>query len=328
VRYDSGLRVVQHGQLLHHQLRVTRSLMAINAAYEARAIRELIDLRADDIIINFNYDYYFVRELAPNAVIVTILNDDFVAEARWFSRSAARRQLAMTLRASDCALVVSYPLARQAREHLDAVSTFFPWSRSAYRQPPLDAERPDVLYWGFLNDRMRWDVFHHFLDAGVTLHIAGPVHDSPRSRKLLAHPNACYHGVADLSALAAVVNRSAATLLPYGMDSKYGAMVGAITINNRAFELLAAGLPLLYSDLPGLLEAPPQVISPCRSPADFLKAFRDRQRDFAQSQPVIREFLSGHDEASRYEQLMTVVQTARVSRTVSAKQQEERLSAK
>ena len=302
VRQHLELRQTREG--LHHQLRLTALLEGANTMVEVASFGAHLEGLAQAMVLNFRHDLTFARRLFPHQSLVTVLNDDFVAGAKAFSRRSAEGQLARTIAASDHVLVVSHSLAAQARRYTDQVSLFFPWARRKYVTPVTTLPRRDLLYWGYLNERIDFDVARGVLDAGIVIHFAGPV-SGAGSAALLAHPNARYHGTASLDQLAEVCAQCAAAILPYDLHGrqKYGDMVAAITINNRAFELLAAGLPLLYADLPGLLEAPANVIMPCRTIEDYVSATRHAATMFDSIQPEIGHFLQKHTEDARYEQL-------------------------
>jgi hypothetical protein len=120
--------------------------------------------------------------------------------------------------------------------------------------------------------------------------------------------NATYHGTKDLAEMDSIVARCAASILPYDPNDP---MVPAITINNRAFDLLSRGLPLLYADLPGLLTAPEETIYRCATPEDYVSAFERAGARFAASQSTIQSFLSEHTADARYAQVMAVVERGR-----------------
>jgi hypothetical protein len=287
--------------LMHAQLRATRTLSRLNAAVEKREIRRFAPRPPRIGVVNFNFDYEFLRDLYPQAKIVTVINDDFIDGAKPFSRAETIRVLGSTARMSDRNLVVSYPLLQQLRGFSERTDLFLPWSRSGYNPPAERRDRPDLLYWGYLNDRIDANAVLHVLNAGIRIHFVGPITPSPKMDSFLAHPNATYRASATLPELQGIIDRCAASILPYDLAFK---QVAAITINNRAFELLSYGLPLLYSDLPGLIDAPRHVIYRCASPQGFVEAARDARGSFDASQPDIASFLENHTGEQRYEQLM------------------------
>jgi hypothetical protein len=309
-RNCDGIRVVRHGELLHHQLRPTDWIAALNAAYCVRNIRRATDWNEETVVLNFNYDYDFLRRLFPENVLLTIVNDDFIAGARPHMRRQARRVYERTVRHSDHVLTVSTSLYDQAAQFTNAVSTFFPWARRPYLAPPIAADRPELLYWGYVNDRLDWRAVRHVLDAGIVINFVGPINDDGQAESMMNHANARHRGAATLDELSAIIDRCAASILPYDINGRYGEMVAAITVNNRAFELLATGLPLLYADLPGLLTAPPGVITRCGTPQAYVDAFLSARTSFDDRQESIRDFLEDHTEDARYRQLTRLIERA------------------
>lgn len=309
VRREGPLVVARHGEMIHHQLRVFPWLSRMNAMMEASGL-DAIGIGADreTIILNFNYDHYFIRDLAPHNAIVSVLNDDFIAAARWFSRREASRVLEATLRISDHTLVVSRPLHAQARRFTDRASLFLPWARRPYSAPASGASRSEVLYWGYINDRIDLALVTELMSLGVIVNFIGPVSGSRKVAELVAYRNARYHGQGQLNDFSEILDRCACSILPYDMTNS---VVVATTISNRAFDLLSAGFPLLYSPLPALLDAPTRVIRVCRTANDYVEGLRESAADFDAVQPLISDFLRAHSEDERYSQLMAVVESAR-----------------
>lgn len=305
-----NIELLRSIQLVHHQLRVHSLLSRLNRRVVTAYLRVALSragVVADDVsVINFNFDYDFLRELFPRARIVNIFNDDFVAAARRMSLHETRRAIAETARAADCNLAVSYPLVRQIEQFSSRVSLFLPWSRRRYVAPVVN-ERPDLLYWGYINDRIDYRAMRHVLESGVRVHFVGPVSSTRRSRALLGHPKAVVHGPKQLRDLGEILSRCAASILAYDRDHP---MVRAVTMSNRGFDILSCGLPLLYVDLPDLLSVPPGIIYRCKTGDDYLTAFREAQTTFYDVQPAIERFLLQHTPAQRYEELVRYLRPA------------------
>jgi hypothetical protein len=308
---ENGIEFRRHPELLHHQLRPLRFLAEMNAKYEQAEIRRMLGDSANAVIVNFCYDYYFLRDIFLENVIISIINDDFIAAAKWFMKSEAGRVTAATARMSDHNLVVSYPLLHQMKQFTDNVSLFLPWARRQYSRPINDKGRDEMLYWGYINYRIDLDAVKYVLDAGIKINFVGPASRAKEVRNMLAHENAHYHGVAQLDSIEQVLASCACSIIPY--DSR-NPRVAAITMNNRAFHLLSYGLPLLYADLPGLINAPQDVIYACKTGQDYVRAYKMARERFVECQPSIASFLEGHGEEDRYRQLMGYIENARLSK--------------
>jgi len=296
------------GELFHHQLRPLPWLSSVNAFWEALQIRHLYERGwKDSVVLNFNYDYWFLRGLFPDNVIITLINDDFIAGAKWYMKKEATRVLSLTLKMSDHVLAVSYPLLSQAAAHAVSASLFLPWARNKYKTPPFTGERTDIIFWGSIYENQNYQAIRFMLQSGVRIHFVGPIHHSREISQILTMPGAVYHGVHPLASLQPILERCCCAILPYDPSSLNG-MFNAVTINNRAFELLSYGLPLLYSALPALIEAPAEVIMPCRLNEDYLAGYLSSRKEFYQRQKSIEDFLDGHYEEDRYNVFMECVQ--------------------
>ena len=80
----NGIEFLRSRQLIHQKLRIFKFLRFLNKKFELIEIkRKLINSKTtkSDIIVNFNYDYYFLKKLFPENKIITIINDEHWASA-------------------------------------------------------------------------------------------------------------------------------------------------------------------------------------------------------------------------------------------------------
>lgn len=290
----------QTRQLIHPQLRVNSLVSAVNAYVEKREIQRATD-DADGVhVLNFNWDYDFLRDIFRASRIVTIFNDDFIASARPFCRTETVRVMNRTVSRSDQVLVTSFVVRDQVQPVNPSVSLFLPWARRAYAPASGQGPRTDVLYWGYISERLDFALVRSLLDRGIRIHFAGPVY-SRAAADLFRHPNAEYHGVRTLDELEPVVARCCCSIVPYDPAN---AQMRSVTMSNRGFELLAVGLPLIYTSQATLLPAPPDVIYACRTTDEYVDAIEQARLSFWEVQPRIREYLLPHTADQRYAQLM------------------------
>lgn len=294
-----GIELAGQRELVHHQLRILETFSTLNAGWVRRSLRRWA-IGSGDLVINFNYDAWYLRAVAPATQVVTILNDDFVNRSRPWARREAERNYRRTLEISDRVLTVSYPLLRQARASFPGAELFLPWARMPYRVPVPGGERLAVLYWGYINDRLDWPVIQRLLAAGTRIHFAGPVERTTRAAMALGHPSAVYHGVRSLEELAPIIAECSCSILPYDLDRGNR----EVTISNRAFDLLAVGLPLVYADYPELLEAPAGIFRRASTAEQYLAGIEECRRTFLALQPAIEKFVAEHTPERRYAQLM------------------------
>jgi hypothetical protein len=145
-----------------------------------------------DLIINFNYDFGFLKEMFPSIPLITFINDDFIAQAKPWMKKAIASRLEETCSASDSVLTVSYPLLRQVTMHNSRSHLFLPWAEEKYSQPSESKERNVVLYFGFINHRVDFKVLEKIADENIFLRLIGPVQrtvDKVGLKKLLLHKN-------------------------------------------------------------------------------------------------------------------------------------------
>ncbi len=211
-------------------------------------------------VVNFTHDGWFLRETFLGHRIVTVINNDFVAQSRLPFAGHITWALERTCRNSDTVLAVSEPL----RERLSAWCSpelFLPWAVVPYRHSvePV-ASRRTLLFWGYVDtgvdlDRVE-EVALHLTEQGPDWKVllVGPTQGTgvrtPIIRRLSRYSNIEVRDPMPLDALP--LEETLAALLPYRRCS----ITDAVTLANQSMQLLARGLPLLISAMPRYLEAP------------------------------------------------------------------------
>ena len=98
------------------------------------------------MIINFNYDYYFLRDIFPQIPIITLLNDDFVGLAKPWMKKESNRVLLKTIEMSDKTITVS----NYIKDYLypeENISLFLPWSETGYYRPLEKKKEKLYIFW-------------------------------------------------------------------------------------------------------------------------------------------------------------------------------------
>ncbi len=297
--YKNNILFIKHFELLHHQLRPFKFLVKINAFVTKLLIKKAIKDEKIDLVINFNYDYYFLKEIFEEQKIVTIINDDFVAQARPWMTSAIRQQLQKTSQNSDAVFSVSYPLDNQLKVFDSDAKLFFPWAGQKYIAPKdMQQKRDVILYWGYIDNRIDWTVVEYLLKQNIKLRFIGMLSSKVNSliESFKKYDNFEIHNPQQLSEIK--LDEVCCSLLPYVNAS--GEMK-AVTVNNRVFQLLSYGIPLVYVRLPYLIEAPISVITKCEKNEEYLEAIEYFKENFMKSQSDIKCFLENHYGEERYE---------------------------
>lgn len=82
-------------------MRLFYCLAQINAIYESNQIsRSLFNLSDNDIVVNLTM-IIILRNLFPNNKIITVINDDFIAQARFFKGKHVQKSLEKVCSFSD-----------------------------------------------------------------------------------------------------------------------------------------------------------------------------------------------------------------------------------
>lgn len=305
---EPRIRLVSSRQLLHHQLRVVRPLQRLNERFMMGEIRRSLPADVDSrtcTVINFRYDYGFLRQAFPGRPMLTIIHDNHEAQCRLPWRGHVTEALARTCRASDRVLVVSTLLQRRLSEWCRP-ELFLPWSVEAYRTPAPDVERRrDVAFWGYVDTAVDLRMVRRVAEAlrmrgeGGRVLLIGPTEKAHRRRRIVqelsGEPNIEVRDRTDLDRLP--LDTLLAAILPY-VDSE---SVRTVTLANKSMQLLARGLPLLISSMPEFLQHPfilrldgvesiPSVLDRCRA-------------GFVGWQPAIRQFVEANSPASRLKSL-------------------------
>lgn len=297
---------VQNRFLIHHQLRVVPPLHAMNTWFVRRQITKFLrtNLLEEVTVINFNYDNYFLREVFPKSKIVTIINDDFEAQSRLPFSGHITWALQRTCRMSDVVFAVSVPLVRRL-SLWSASKLFLPWSSTPYTPPQADTSaRTRLLFWGFLDPRLDLNMLNRIAEDLARrgrqwkLMMVGPTQGRGRDtveRSMARHLNVQILGRHDLAELP--LDTILAGVIPYLTPSS----MDAVTIPNKAMQLLARGIPLLISGMPAFIDAP--FVRRLDAENSISAVIDSCIADFSTLQPSIVEFLADNTPESRLSQL-------------------------
>lgn len=258
---SSGITLAQHHELIHYKLRLLPLAHRLNAAFTARSLRNGLHAAgagADTVILNFNFDYWFLRKVFPKQRLITMINDDFVSTALFGFEWPMRWALARTCASSDRVLTVSAPLQASLAPYCNA-ELFLPWADRPYGSPDGGATRDVLLFWGFLNKKLDFPLLQSLARQlasarpDLKLMLVGPVENGvePELQALRANANVEVLPSTPLDRLP--LTRVLAALIPYREGS---ADIDAIALPNKALQLLARGLPLLISGMPHFVKEP------------------------------------------------------------------------
>jgi hypothetical protein len=310
---EPRIRVVSTSELLHHQLRLVEPLQSMNAAFVSRQIAASLPADVDRdrcTIVNFRYDYAFLRQAFPANRLLTIIHDDFEAQCRFPVRTHITRALAATCRASDAVFVVSTPLQRRLSAWCQP-QLFLPWSVVPYRAPnPAMSARQDLLFWGYVDTAVDLELVCRLAatlreSGGGRVLLVGPTEKSHRrvriQQRLRTESNVEVRDRTDLDDLP--LDTLLGAILPYVRSES----VNAVTLANKSMQLLARGLPLMISAMPDFVKMPFVLRLDGEEPLDrVLQACR---QGFGGWQDSIREFVEANSPKTRLKALGIPVDT-------------------
>jgi hypothetical protein len=284
-------------QLIHPQLRIAAPLRLLNSIVEVWSIRAMLDRQVSsaDIVVNFNYDYYFLRKIFPESTIVTIVNDDFVAQARLRKGQHVRDTMRMTCAASDVVFGVSYPLLEQLSQWCTP-KLFLPWADRPYVRPP-SANRNSVLLWGHLDRRIDFDLVATSANRlpHVCFYIVGPQSKSVKSEVdgLRGFSNIVIMPPTKLDALP--IGSFFAAIIPY---KNHVNDISAVTLSNKALQLMSRGLPLVTHGMPNFFRR--ESIFNCADEVAFIASIERTREGNEELQNDIMEFVNTNQARDRY----------------------------
>ena len=305
-RINENLEILQTKQLIHHQLRVWHWIAKLNEAYERQSISKSIGkVDDDDVIINFNYDYYFLRRIFRNNKIIALINDDFVAQAKFFAGRHVDYALKITAQNSDAVLTVSTPLLRQSLRHTNRVKLFLPWAADLYEKPEESHEKNAVLLWAHIDGRIDYDLIDHASAANpnYTFYLVGPVvkgNDEEVNRLLSSRKNIIKLHSTGLAELP--LRKFFCSIIPYKAGVRD---IEAVTASNKTFQLMSKGLPLVTYGMPHFLVHP--AIFKAKNYQEFSSFLSVAKAQFWSLQEGIAELIDINQAGDRYEILMNII---------------------
>ncbi len=303
-KVEKNITVVQSKQLIHHQLRLTRLIRFLNAKAEVfflkRKIKEL-NLK-DYVVVNFNYDYFFLRNMHPGHKIITMINDDFLALAKTAYVKPLEEALSRTGQMSDYVLTVSSVLQSQLSSFCEPI-LFLPWSEQPYRTYGVPALKKSILIWAYLNARVDFDLIEKIAKENpqYILYLVGPQdeviqHDMRRLEQLEninVLPSTPLHELP--------LGEFLAALIPYRKNIKG---VEATMLANKSVRLMACGLPLVIQGMPHFYQHP--AIFKLESDT-FEHSLEVIEKNWESLQSSIQTFITEHSEDRRYQQLAQLI---------------------
>jgi hypothetical protein len=285
---------------VHHQLRVFRWIAWVNRFFVKRQITKMTKGIRVKLILNFNYDYDFLSTIFPGVLVLTVINDDFEAMAKPWMKKNIQQVMQSTCAVSSKVITVSYPLMRLLTQYTSDVQLLLPWSDKPYKRPSVGLDRNVVLYYGYIS-RLDEAVIDELASSGIRLRFIGPMegNGSYLKDKFGGLPNVEFQQAQHIDSV--YFDDVYCSIAPY--DMRLGA-IKSTTASNRLFRLLAAGIPMVFPDMPDLIKAPDTVIRKCKDPKEFIEALSFFRHNFDKVQTDIENFMVEHTVEKRKDQVL------------------------
>tara|TARA_B100000575_G_C23143104_1_gene665867 strand:- start:6907 stop:7992 length:1086 start_codon:yes stop_codon:yes gene_type:complete len=308
---ENGITFIRSKQLIHRLLRIFKMLTYLNTLFELRVLKNRvknIKILKEDIIVNFNYDYYFLRSLFPENYIVTIINDDFWCRALFGYEKPLKDVLDLTCKMSDSVLAVSYPLVEQLSVYCNP-QLLLPWSDLKYKRPNMEVKKYRLLFWGYINNRLNFDYIIKLANAlkesdlDIVIEFIGPEERKIDLRyiELKKHPNIRTEGPTDIQNLN--FDTVLGAFIPYVDGNKAD---DATTIPNKAFPMLANGLPLLITGMPHFIDEP-FVFRLGEDLTQDIQLILTMNKKLPSLQTYIEKFVNTNTSDKRYQEFMSTI---------------------
>ena len=257
VSAEDNIFLIRSKCLIHLQLRFGGIVNYVNNFVEKISIQE--NLRKLNItefsVINFNFDYYFIRDLFPHSRIITIINDDFVSQAKFFSGIHFKKSLQRTCRISNEVLVVSDHISRSVSNWCNP-KLFYPWSDISYTPPTQSHNRNKILIWANIDKRIDFSLLGYLLTKlpEFEFEVYGNcATDQTTNVNSIKHANCNVRFFPPSELWNIHLDAFFCSLIPYRCDRND---ILAVAVSNKTFQLMARGLPIVTSGMPNFLDHP------------------------------------------------------------------------
>ena len=301
------IKLSRYRQLLHHKLRLHPVLHKLNALFEKNQIFSLMRehcIDRNDVIINYNYDYFYIKDIFSNNRLITIINDDFWSNAVGGYKRPLKWALKKTLWSSDAVLTVSLTLQNELSQ-FSSVELFYPWTNTGYKSPDLASTKNTILFWGYINYKLDINFISNLakclidLCSDFKLLFVGPNQDSSLISEITRYENVRVLPSADLENID--LSDVFLGLIPYRSGVKD---IDVITFPNKVLPLLSRGLPIAITGMPNFLSAP-FVFRLDQGQDSDIATLQFINRNFAQLQTSIRAFVDANDSDLRLKQFFS-----------------------
>lgn len=293
---------------------VTRPLLRDLATHQARgAVRRAVEALGARVHTTLVSSLNDMLDVVPSAQRVFYGTDDYVAAAtltgtdvRWL-RKLTRRQLSR----ADLVVATSPVLKEKWSEYCRDINMIpngceasqFAAADLAPRPPDVSLPAPIAGFVGHLSKRMDLEMLEAVASSGISLLLVGPrqgTFEIAKLDRLLALPNVQWVGPKEFGELPSYLRVIDVGLVPYSQSE-----FNLASFPLKTLEYLAAGRPVVASDLPAHRWLNTPHVSIARTAGEFAELTRSRLRAGRSERDVRarREFGARHSWAARTDEI-------------------------
>ena len=304
------IKLYKYRFLIHHKLRLSIFLHHINFLFERRQIIQIlnkIELDKNTIIVNFNYEYYFLNQIFKDKKIVTIINDNFWSKAFFNFQKPLLTALIKNLSKSDLVLTVS-PSLKIFLDKYHNTKLFLPWSDFPYQNPVKNKSRNILLFWGYIGHRIDFEYliklsnYLNIKDSAYEIHMIGKIEIS-NYFKLNIERKSTIHFFSEQSLSEINFTNVLALIIPYKDNVKE---IDEIYIPNKALRILSKGIPIIKTGMPNFIKKP-FIFDLNRDLENDYELIKKVDSHFFLLQTDIRLFVNNNLHNNRYDHFMTLI---------------------
>jgi len=266
--------------------RLTRCLPLVqdlNGRFLCRKIERVIaELGYDNaLLVSFQHDFPQIMRSRKFSKTVYLCNDDFPAMVRPWERPLARWLEGRVAKSADIVIAVSTPLVQSLRRYRELVHLLLPgqefpvrlWEREDGECTMCPRTGPlQVAFMGYINRRIESGWIERLLtEEDITLTMIGPVEDQALIESFLGRSNFVHREPQVGDQLFQSLREQNVLIMPYHTN---GVGAKATSAPNKLFQYLAAGKPVVISDMPSFIDLPDGFVYRASSAEGFVQAVR------------------------------------------------------
>lgn len=230
------------------------------------------------ILINFNYDSIRIMGDDRFALKIYFCNDDFISPlSNNLSKFIVSKREGKVAARADICLGVSHELVDRLSRHNPNSRLYLPGHEFKEQHEPAGGEprtgKIRVGFMGFLNENLdlAW-MKQVAAQRDMELHLIGPVEGTGSDlQRFLEDPGLIRYGPRYGEELQQLLERMDVLVIPYDLTLE---KIKTLVVPNKLYKYLAAGKPVVISDMPSFVDYERGVLYRASGEEDFVEQIR------------------------------------------------------